>query len=423
MGFVGLTLAAFLAKKTDVLGVETSNEVMDVLTQGRAHFYEVGLDDAINKSVLSGSLRFSQSPEAMVARVVYVLTIGTPLIGDQIGLEALTRTSQQIALVAKNEDLVIVRSTVSLGSSRKIVAQSLTDLGKTTSVAMCPERTIEGRALEELIELPQIVGGLTEEASELACEFFAGHGVETTTVSSPEAAEMAKLATNTFRDLQFAFANELAVLSDAAGLNAREIIAAANHRYPRSNISSPGLTAGPCLEKDPWILYNSGRDKGVVMSVTRSSRTTHENVPRLAIEQLLTRFPTIQKNGRILLAGMAFKGDPETDDTRGSLAFTIIDELKSRLPNMEIWTLDPLVDPSKLPSELSKNHLTSLSGNKVKFELLVVQHNGAQLVSELVHFKERFEKSYTLDFWGDLVRHRDKELFGVGSYVFGGEKK
>jgi UDP-N-acetyl-D-mannosaminuronic acid dehydrogenase len=421
MGFVGLTLAAFLAKRAKVTGVETSKEVLEVLNEGRAHFYEVGLDEAITNARADGSLVFSNVPLVTESRAIFILTIGTPLTDQSVSLEALKRASIQIAEVAKNEDLVIVRSTVSVGSTRQIVAQTFLDLGKSTSVAMCPERTIEGKALEELQNLPQIIGGLTDVDSESARIFFESHGVETVIVSSPEAAEMAKLANNTFRDLQFAFANEIAMVSDAAGISAREVISAANYKYERSNIAFPGLTAGPCLEKDPWILYNAGIDVHVEMSITKASRMTNESTPRVALEELFRRFPKIPAEGAVLLAGLAFKGTPETDDIRGSLAFAVIEELEKIFPKLELWTFDPLVEVDKIPTELRARHLKKLEGSDLDFDLLVVQHNGKQLLNGLKKASVNFERAFTLDFWGDYSRLSDRTTKNK-TYVFGGSQ-
>jgi UDP-N-acetyl-D-mannosaminuronic acid dehydrogenase len=422
MGFVGLTMAAFLARKCQVLGVDTDKSVLETLSHGKAHFFEVGLDEAIKNSTQLGSLEFCEAPRSLRQKVVFILTIGTPLKDQSVNLQALTRASSQIASVAKDEDLVIVRSTVSIGSTRHIVARALMDANKATAVAMCPERTIEGRALDELQSLPQIVGGLTKADTQIACDFFADHDVETVSVSSPEAAEMAKLANNTYRDLQFSFANELAVVSDVAGLNAREVIAAANYNYPRSNIALPGLTAGPCLEKDPWILYQAGQNLGVEMSITRASRINNESSPRLAVAQLLNRYPQIPKCARVLIAGLAFKGTPETDDTRGSLAFPLMEELSKNLPEMELWTYDPLVAASKLPTELSKNHLLDLGAISGQIDLLIIQHNGKRLLEALLGHPNHFKDSFVLDFWGDFSSELHPHSARPGVYVFGGEK-
>lgn len=423
MGFVGLTLAAFLARRCHVIGVETARSVMEVLKQGKSHFFEAGLDETIEEMTRMGSLEFSEDTRSMPKKSVFILTLGTPLKSGEVDLEALTRASRQVAAVAKDDDLVIVRSTVSIGSTRQIVARAILDAGKATAIAMCPERTIEGKALHELETLPQIVGGLRPADTQLACDFFADHGIETVTVSSPETAELAKLANNTFRDLQFSFANELAALCDAAGINAREAIGAANYKYPRSTIAMPGLTAGPCLEKDPWILYQAGQNLGLEMSITRSSRITNESSPRLALAQLMRRYPQIVKSSTVLVAGLAFKGAPETDDTRGSLAFSLIKEVKKNFPKVELWTFDPFVNASKLPPELVDRHLQSLDNINTRFDILIVQHNGRNLLDALRAQPRYFESSVVLDFWGDfdsqiLTANPEKKLF-----VFGGEKQ
>jgi nucleotide sugar dehydrogenase len=213
-----------------------------------------------------------------------------------------------------------------------------------------------------------------------------------------EAAEMAKLVNNTFRDLQFAFANEIGSLCDRLGISAREVIKAANKDYSRSNISLPGLTAGPCLEKDPWILHNAGAKAGLEMDVTRSGRIVNEGTVETSIIHLMNTLPTL-KPERILIAGVAFKGRPETNDTRGSLAFNLIRTCQGRFPGARVFTLDPLVKSDEISTDLAQNHFTELVEESEAFDLLIIQHNGESLISAIKAKSGLFGGSVVLDFW------------------------
>ena len=158
------------------------------------------------------------------------------------------------------------------------------------------------------------------------------------------------------------------------------------------------------------------------MSITRASRINHESSPRLAVAQLLNRFPQIPKSARVLIAGLAFKGTPETDDIRGSLAFPLMEELSKNLPEMELWTYDPLVEASKLPTELSKNHLLDLGAIGGEIDLLIIQHNGKRLLEALLAHPDYFKNSFVLDFWGDFRSELRPHTPRQRVYVFGGEK-
>lgn len=420
LGFVGLTLAVFLSRKTAVLGVESSEHKRDLVSSGVSPFFEPHLNDELSQALQSSRLRVSAKPERSPSPTVFFLTVGTPIDKGQVDLGYLTGVVEEVAAVAKDEDLVIVRSTVSIGTTRNLVWRKLTSLGLKTRVAMAPERTIEGTALAELQDLPQIVGGMDREATELARDFFNSHGVKTVVVETPEAAELVKLAANTFRDLQFAFANELAMLGDGMGINTRQVIAAANLDYPRSRIAMPGPAAGPCLEKDPWILSSSGASVGAQMLISTASRNINEMLPGYSVENFLKGIRGLPSRPRILLAGLAFKGQPETDDTRGSLAFPILHRLKQMVPNGHFFTWDPLVTPGDVPLNLS-THLIDLR-NEPPFDVLIVQHSGPTMLRLLINSVYLFKDAWILDYWGDFeVSTRDHIKSGKLK-VFGGAR-
>lgn len=426
LGFVGLTFAAFMCRSMPVIGVEINQKIREQILVGNAHFYETGLDAAIRSGVDSGMLKVSDSPLRSEKRTAYVLTLGTPIFEKKVNLSALESVASQIVRVAKPHDLVIVRSTVELGTTRDLVLAKFQEARLDVYVAMCPERTIEGKALIELQSLPQIIGGVDQASTYEATRFFHQFNIETVDVESSEAAELAKLANNTYRDLQFAFANEIAILGDVMGVNARKVIEAANFNYSRSNIPAPGLTAGPCLEKDPWILANSAEKLGVDMPITKSSRLINELSPIITIHRFFESEPSLKFSKNILVAGLAFKGKPETSDTRGSLAFPIIDQLRDLAPNSRIFTLDPMVDKSALPQSLRESHYRDLENFEPNFDLIVVQHNSDQLVAILKSNWDNMRNSFVLDFWNCLEL---SELDAVNSYedkpkrqVFGGAR-
>ena len=251
LGYVGLTLATVLADVGySVIGVEKRSHLVDLTNGGIPHFSEAGLSDALRRVTATGRLVATEEFGPDITCGTYIITVGTPLseTGD-VRLDMIEAATQQVAGNMPDDALVILRSTVKVETTRKVVAPILARTGKRFHIAMCPERTLEGRALQELRELPQIIGADNPNASDRAAAVFQRITSTIVTVSTPETAEIVKLVDNTFRDVQFAFANEVARLCDAFGVNAHEVISAGKLGYSRTNVALPGLVGGPCLEK------------------------------------------------------------------------------------------------------------------------------------------------------------------------------
>ena len=332
-----------------VHGVEQRAEVVELLRKGEPHFWEPRLKPKLKRIVEAGSLTMSQSTEDGRTANVFIITVGTPIRDGKAFLGSVELASRQVATMMPAGALVILRSTVKLGTARRVVAPILAETGKPFELAVCPERTLEGRALIELHELPQIIGADDADTRARCAHLFNVLTPTTVALSSLEAAEMTKLVDNTYRDVTFGFANEVAKLCGAAGLSAREIIRAGRLGYPRTAVALPGPVGGPCLEKDPHILSESAATFGVDMMVTRSARSTNEMQPahtaRLMRERsrAMTGFPGAPT---IALLGLAFKGVPATDDLRGSMAKPIFEALKEAFPGAVFRSYDPVVSPA-----------------------------------------------------------------------------
>jgi len=247
-GHIGLPLAALLAEVGfEVTGYDTNDDfVTHVNTTGSTDFREEGLDELLAKHLHKG-LTLTSSPPA--GQDVYIITVGTPLeTGMQRpNLERVRMAVQRIAPGFGENPLIVLRSTVSIGTTRSVVLPEITRAARRFGLAFCPERTIEGKAIPEMRSLPQIVGGLDDESADRAEALFRLITPKIVRVSSLETAEMIKLINNTYRDLTFAFANEVALIAERMGLSAAEMIHAANVDYARSNVAQPGFVGGPCL--------------------------------------------------------------------------------------------------------------------------------------------------------------------------------
>lgn len=343
LGFVGLTFAVALSESGfRVIGVERDETKLTTLSRGLTYFHEPGLREALVEALTDKRLTLCGTLTEAGPVDVYVITVGTPLSESTMDTVFLDSVVDDLSSVMSGSELVIMRSTVLVGTSRRIQERLSTRLGVECDVAACPERTVEGEALRELRDLPQVVGGVSARAQERAAQLFKGFGVETVIVSSAEAAEMVKLTSNAYRDLTFGFANEVALISHAAGVSALEVIEAVNHGYRRAAIAQPGPVGGPCLEKDPWILVASASAFGVEAHLTAASRRMNESLPRHIAALAESHFSHLKPPSRVAILGLAFKGQPATDDTRGSLSFAVAAEIRERFPAAAICGWDPM---------------------------------------------------------------------------------
>lgn len=347
LGYVGLTLAVAMADAGfDVTGIEIRQPVLDLLARGEPHFHEPGLEERLRRSLRAGSLRCERAIPAGYAGTVFIVTVGTPLGADgKARLDMVQSVSREVAERLKPGDLVIMRSTVKLGTTRKVVLPILDAAGVDYQLAFCPERTLEGRALVELRQLPQIVGGGTPEAAVRASQIFQFLTPTVVRVTDIETAEMIKLVDNSQRDVAFAYANEVARACDAVGVSAAEVIRAGKLGYPRTNLPMPGPVGGPCLEKDPHIFAEGLRELGVEPLITMAARRTNEGQPEEAVARIAATLAAagVPEAPVIALMGIAFKGQPATDDLRGTMARPVFEALKRRYPRATFRGYDAVV--------------------------------------------------------------------------------
>ena len=402
VGFVGLTLAACLSDAGhDVYALDTNPNLIMDLNALKTDVLEPKLADILQEGLEMGTLKFIHSSENLddLKKCNYfVITVGTPLKEGVVDDSMIRNAIDSIINHIQVGSTIILRSTTKIGTGNRVIKPYLEASGKSIYLAMCPERTIEGRALEELTSLPQIIGADDEASYRSAKLLFDSMGVEVVRVSSLMSAEAAKLINNTYRDLMFGFSNEIALLCSKIGLSAIEIINAANYNYSRSNIALPGPSGGPCLEKDPWILAEAGFDAGLVMQITRASRKTNEDLPVAFLSDHLIHADSIKK---IAILGLSFKGKPEVLDLRGSPAIAIVNYLHNTFSNAQIVGFEPagmfnaaiehLNQEANLEEAVSDSNIVVLTHNHVQFQ------NIEQLI-----MNEASESCQVFDFWNLL---------------------
>ncbi len=377
LGYVGLTLAVVMAEVGfRVHGVDRDERIVSAVAAGGAHFTEAGLDSRVAAQVAAGRLSAACEWPAAGAATVYIITVGTPLDAERrVDIGAINSVAGRLVGRLRAGDLVVLRSTVRIGVSRETVKPALDAAGVTYDLAFCPERTLEGRALAELRTLPQVVGGVDERSTTRASQLFNVITPTTIRVRDLETAEMIKLVNNTQRDLLFAFANEVAGMCDAVGVSAVEVIQAGSVGYPRATMIMPGPVGGPCLEKDPHILAEGVHARGGEVRLGLLGRAINEEAPATAAaavaEALVGRTPS-----RLVVAGLAFKGRPETSDLRGTPARSLIAHLRGRFPQAEIAGFDPAVSAEDI-GELGLTPTSTAAAAFQGADAVIFQNNNA----------------------------------------------
>ncbi len=406
LGYVGMTLAVAMAEAGfRVHGVEINPTVLSALAEHRAHFSEYGLDDRLATQMQKGRFTASRTIGEAPPASVFIVTVGTPVGPDKrTKFEALHAVSNEIAGAMPDGALVILRSTVRVGTTNEIVRPILAASGKTFDLAFCPERTLEGKALAELATLPQVVGGIDDHSTFRAAQLFTFLTPTIIRVSNAETAEMVKLVNNTQRDLMFGFANEIAGVCDALAISAHEVIASGNIGYPRSSMPMPfpGPVGGPCLEKDPYILAEGVERHDFRPGIALTARSWNEGLPERSVAQLGAK---LREAGgdlprRVAILGLAFKGRPETDDLRGTMAIPLIDALRAAFPGVAIVGWDAMVDRAATESlgiEAAESPLEAARG--AALVLFQNNHPALEKLNLAALAREMAAPGIIYDFW------------------------
>lgn len=380
LGYVGLTLALTLADLGfQVRGFDINENVRASLAKGKPHFFEDGISQIL-KDNLGKNFEVVDNFSGNNNCEIYFIAVGTPLRSSkEPDLEYLKNASVRIGKVLKSGDAVILRSTVPVGTTRNFVVPLLEKhsnlrAGKDFFVAFAPERTIEGKALRELRTLPQVIGGFDRSSVDLSASIFNHMTHSVVLVDSLEEAEVVKLINNTYRDVHFAYANELSLICHQLGIDTHRVIEAANRGYERSGVPfpSPGV-GGACLEKDPFILLHSAKVKNA--SLVRQARNISDTMVNFVAETtaafLKEKKPDV-KNPKLFILGFAFKGRPVTSDMRGSTTIQLVEKLRKETKN--IYGYDPAVKRSEITA-LKVKHVSDLKKGFEGADAVIIMNN------------------------------------------------
>ncbi|MBE6031698.1 MAG: nucleotide sugar dehydrogenase [Clostridiales bacterium] len=338
LGYIGLpTAAVFAAHGHQVVGVDKNPAVLEALKKGEVIIEEVGLPQLVKEVVEAGSLRPAEAPEAADA---FIISVPTPIKPDKgSDLSYVESAARSLLPVLKKGDLVILESTSPVGTVDDVLLPILAESGldpKTDLyVGHSPERVIPGKILEELIQNDRIAGGINPESakkiSELYKTFVKGEIYETTAST----AELCKLAENTYRDVNIAFANELAKICESLDINVWELISLCN-KHPRVNIHQPGPgVGGHCIAVDPWFIAEKRPE---LAKIIRLSRDTNDSMPAYVADRVMEILKGVDQP-KVGILGVTYK--PDVDDMRESPILELIEILEEKGVNVAVN--DPFV--------------------------------------------------------------------------------
>ncbi|MDH7475914.1 MAG: nucleotide sugar dehydrogenase [Microgenomates group bacterium] len=401
LGRVGLPMALFLADhQHQVIGIDIDQAKINLLKKGTMPFMEEGAERILKKYI---NRSFFPTTDYQKAKEVenIILTLGTPVDANMNPeYDQIDNTLEKISPFLKKNQLLILRSTVAprttLYAGEFIEKKTKFKIGENFFIAFCPERIAEGKALKELKEIPQIIGGIDNQSTKKAFSFFTDLGIKSF-ITDSVSAELAKLFTNMYRYISFAIANEFMVIAENFHRNIYEIIELVNRDYKRGGLVLPGLTAGPCLFKDGFFLINENPFLDLIVA----SWKINEALPLFLIKKLRERIKL--QNKKVTILGLAFK--PEIDDIRESLSFKIRKALLRE--QAKVILHDPYVKFYR-----HQEIVTDLKKALKNIDVVVVATRHKQYIKE----KEKIlgwlaRKTYVVDIWN--IFRTNKLIFRV----------
>jgi UDP-N-acetyl-D-mannosaminuronic acid dehydrogenase len=334
-GHIGLPFALVFAEKgLNVAIYDISRTALDTIGKGIVPFMEEGAEPLLKKALATGHLTLSGNPEIVSQSKNIVVTIGTPV--DEFlnpEFKMITSAFEDLLPHFHDDQLLVLRSTVFPGTTDWF-AQWLKSKNKSPLISFCPERVVQGRAIEEILNLPQIVCGTTSEAEQAAADLFNLIGVELVRLT-PIEGEFSKLFSNAYRYITFAIANQFYMITTSAGIDYERVMEGVKYHYPRlDGLVGAGFAAGPCLFKDTMQLNSFAKNE---FFLGQAAMNVNEGLILYIAERLGMKYDL--KTKTIGLLGMAFKSN--NDDARASLSYKMKKVLAFKAKS--VLTTDPYV--------------------------------------------------------------------------------
>ena len=373
LGYIGLPTAIIAAKHgVDVVGVDINEAVVEMTNRGKLHIIEPGLEEMLQEVIASGNFKAYTRPEESDA---YFMVVPTPFKGDhQPDVSFVESATRMVIPLLKEGDLYVIESTSPVGTTEymaEVIYAERPELRGKIHIAYCPERVLPGNVIYELVNNDRVIGGIDNESTEKAKEFYRTFVTGELHATNCKTAEMCKLTENSSRDVQIAFANELSYICDKAGINVWELIELAN-KHPRVNILQPGCgVGGHCIAVDPYFITSAYPEEARIIAAAREINNYKALWCAEKVKSAVLEFEL--KNNRkpvVAMMGLAFK--PNIDDLRESPAKSITSSVMQLSDKVEILVVEPNVQ----------------------------EHS----VYKLTHYKTAYEKADIVAF---LVNHRE----------------
>lgn len=329
LGYIGLPTAALIAsKKIHVHGVDVNQHVVNTINKGKIHIVEPDLEGLVHYGVQQGFLLAALLPKKSD---VFLVAVPTPFKGDhKPDTSYVEKATKMVIPFLREGNLFILESTSPVGTTEKlakIIFRERPELKGKISIAYCPERVLPGSVIYELQHNDRVIGGVDPKSTEAAIAFYSRFVKGELHRTNARTAEMCKLTENAYRDVNIAFANELSMICDKAGINVNELIDLAS-KHPRVKILKPGPgVGGHCIAVDPWFIVADFKNEAKII---KQARLTNNYKREWVIEKIVKAADNFKKKNKrtavIACMGLAYK--PDIDDLRESPALEIVHDLE-----------------------------------------------------------------------------------------------
>lgn len=349
LGYIGLPTAIISAQHDiEVIGVDINPSVVETINQGKIHIVEPGLQELCKEVVSNKKLTAKIRPEVSD---VYLIVVPTPFKENhQPDISYVESATRMVLPLLKEGDLYIIESTSPVGTTDKmmdIIYSERPELKDKIYIAYCPERVLPGNVIYELVNNDRVIGGINEASTQKAIEFYSKFVKGTLHKTNSKTAEMCKLTENSSRDVQIAFANELSLICDKAGINVWELIELAN-KHPRVNILQPGSgVGGHCIAVDPYFITADFPMESQLIGKAREinnykafwcSEKTQKTIQEFKLKE--------NREPKVALMGLAFK--PNIDDLRESPAKYIATKIMQGHNDGDFLIVEPNIQEHKV---------------------------------------------------------------------------
>ncbi len=399
LGYIGLpTTLIFAASGMRVVGTDLNENLVDTLNNGELTFDEEGLE-GVFKEALKNNVKFSTEYEHTDK---YIITVPTPYIKDNKKIDAryVVAATKKVLEVCEEGTILVIESTISHGTIdsfiRPIIEEKGFIIGEDIHIVHAPERIIPGKMISELKNNSRTIGADSYEIANEVKSWYESFCNGEIVLTDIKTAEMSKVVENTFRDINIAFANELAKMCNREGMDVYELIRIAN-KHPRVNILQPGPgVGGHCISVDPWFLVGDYPD---IVNVVLGAREVNDGMPQYVFERIheIMKVNKIKDYSKVGLYGITYKEN--VDDMRESPTLQLLDICeKYNIDNIKMY--DPLIKEKKF-----NNQCSSLNEFINETELIVV----------LVSHSEIIEKQELLK---DKIIYDTKNIINFGKIIY-----